>query len=295
MKTRTLIFSISALLLCCTACTDKQLGAQYDGEAGLAFASSVLNVEVSEEDGGQILVPVSRGSLSVEQAELSLEFENADSVWVDKDPAGLFSLVAKRVLFMDGSYTAYAQIHFTGLDDMGIGTKYRMRLNIGGNLSPSGRGSVIITASRKLTFDYLGKCSWQDICLFDNTYQADIYRAREAEIYRVADPYSEGLVAEEFAQNGWMGTPDEFVQFSVRSDGSVYYEPFCIGMNVQGKYPAYAYYPSEYLWGKDFSMYDAQNRKISDKEIQLYPVYCLPSMSYGFLNDGAYPITITLP
>ncbi len=294
MKTRTLIFSISALLLCC-ACTDSQLGTEYDGEAGLAFASSVLNVEVSEEDGGQILVPVSRGSLSVDQAELSLEFENADSVWVDKDPAGLFSLVAKRVLFMDGSYTAYAQIHFTDLDDMGIGTKYRMRLNIKGNLSPSGRGSVIITASRKLTFDYLGKCTWLDICLFENSYQADIYRAREAEIYRVADPYSEGLVAEEFALNGWMGTPDEYVQFSVRSDGSVHYEPFCTGMNVQGKYPAYGYYPSEYQWGKDFSMYDKQNRKISDKEIQLYPVYCLPTMSYGFLNDGAYPITITLP
>ncbi len=294
MKIRTLIFSISALLLC-SACTDSQMGTEYSGQAGLAFASSVINAEVGEEDGGQILVPINRGGMAVEQAELSLEFEDGNSQWVEKDPAGIFSLVAKRVLFMDGSYTAYAQIHFTDLDQMGIGTKYRMRLSINGSLSPSGRGSVIVTASRKLTFDYLGKCSWLDICLFEKSYQADIYRAREAEIYRVADPYSEGLVAEEYAQNGWMGTPDEFVQFSVKSDGSVYYEPFCTGMNVQGKYPAYGYYPTEYIWGKDFSMYAERNRKISDREIQLYPVYCLPAMSYGFLNDGAYPVTVTLP
>ena len=66
-------------------------------------------------------------------------------------------------------------------------------------------------------------------------------------------------------------------------------------MKVQGKYLAYAYYPSEYQWGKDFSQYASENRRISEKELQLYPVYCLPDFQYGFLNDGAYRLTVTLP
>ena len=301
MKTRTLIYSVSAavLSLLCLSCSKDQVSTLYEGSSGLAFASTVLNTELSSGDANQILVPVYRGTEDVFQADLSLEFETTDasggSTWVESDPAGIFSLIARRVLFADGSHVAYAQIRFSDIDKLGIDTKYRMRLSIKDNLSPSQKGSVVITASRKLNFKYLGKCTWTDRCLFDGSYQADIYKAEEADIYRVMDPYSEGLTAEEYAENGWAGTPSEYVQFSVRSDGSIYYEPFCTGMKVQGKYLAYAYYPSEYQWGKDFSQYASENRRISDKELQLYPVYCLPDFQYGFLNDGAYKLTVLLP
>lgn len=301
MKTRTLISSVSAVLLSllCLSCSKDQASTLYEGDSGLAFASSVLNTELSAEDANQILVPVYRGTQDVFQADLSLEFETKDAsgkaVWVESDPAGIFSLIARRVLFADDSYVAYAQIRFTDINKLGVDTKYRMRLSIKDNLSPSQKGSVVITANRKLNFKRLGKCTWTDRCVFDNSYQADIYKAEEADIYRVMDPYSEGLTVEEYAENGWAGTPSEYVQFSVRPDGSIYFEPFCTGMKVQGKYPAYAYFPSEYKWGKDFSQFAADNRQISDKEFQLYPVYCLPDFQYGFLNDGAYRLTILLP
>ena len=109
------------------------------------------------------------------------------------------------------------------------------------------------------------------------------------------DPYTEGLIKEEYAENGWMGTPAPYVQFAVDANGQITYEPFCTGMMVNAKYTAYAYYPGEYIWGKDFSEYNKENKKLSDKVLQLYPVYCLPEYQYGFLNDGAYPLTVTLP
>lgn len=301
--TRTHIASVSAsllLALVCLSCSKEQKGELYQWESGLAFGSSVLNVELSADDENQILVPVYRGSESVDIAVLTLQFDasekgGASAEWVDSDPAGIFSLIARRLIFADGSYTAYAQIRFNSLDKMGIGKKYRMRLSLGdGTLSPSEKGEVVITASRRLTFKSIGTCLWTDRCVFDGTYEAEVYKAEEAEIYRVMDPYTEGLRAEDYADSGWLGTPSEYVQFTVRDDGSIYYEPFCTGMNVQGKYPAYAYYPSEYQWGKDFSSFDAMNKKISDKEFQLYPVYCLPSFQYGFLNDGAYQLTMVL-
>lgn len=300
MKTRILTGSFSllwAIVLSFVAlsCSDEQIGTIYEGESSFAFNSGVLNAELGASDMNQILVPISRGSFDESMAELKLEFENAQGEWVDSDPEGLFSLVAKRVLFADGSYSANAQIHYSDLNKLGIGKKYRMRLTILGELSPSQRGSVVITASRKLTFTLLGKCEWTDVCLFDGTYSADIYKAEEAAIYRVSDPYSEGLVAEEYADAGWMGTPSEFVQFQVLDDGSIVYEPFCTGMKVQGRYLAWAYYPGEYQWGKDFSSFNSRNRQLSEKVFQLYPVYCLPDFQYGFLNEGAYPLTIVLP
>lgn len=302
MKIRTLISSVSSSLLAlllCLSCSKDQVSTVYEGVSGLAFGSSVLNAELSAEDANQILVPVYRGTEDVFQADLSLEFEttgeSGETEWVDSDPAGIFSLIARRVLFADGSRVAYAQIRFNDIDKLGIDTKYRMRLSIKDNLSPSEKGSVVITAKRKLNFKYLGKCTWTDRCLFDGSYSSDVYKAEEADIYRVMDPYSEGLTAEEYAENGWAGTPSEYVQLAVRADGSIYYEPFCTGMKVQGKYLAYAYYPSEYQWGKDFSQYASENRRISEKELQLYPVYCLPDFQYGFLNDGAYKLTVTLP
>ena len=40
----------------------------------------------------------------------------------------------------------------------------------------------------------------------------DIYKAAEADIYRVMDPYTKGLIAEEYAANGFMDTPPAYVE-----------------------------------------------------------------------------------
>lgn len=283
------------------SCSDENIRTIYDGieDGGFAFGSLVLNLEATPEDGNEILVPVYRSNTSINMAEISFEYDCAESTsstpdWKEADPNAIFSLTTKKVIFADNSYSAYARVRYTDITALAPMMKYRIRLKIKSELSPSDKGEVVITASRKLTFEPIGKCMWHDLCLFEHAYEADIYKAAEGEIYRVMDPYTPGLLAEDYAKEGWMQNPPEYVQFICDKDGYITYEPFKTGMMVNGLYMAYAYYPGEYQWGKDFSDFNKENRKISDKEFQLYPVYCLPDYQYGFLNDGAYKLTVTL-
>lgn len=291
------IFAAVAALLCAVSCDTEQIGALYDGPAGFSFASGVMNVEVSAEDQGMILIPVYRGGFDVNGAAIGFSYDvsepDADEpVWVDADPDGLFSLTSKNVIFADGLNTAYAQIRLADLNRMGVTDKYRMRLTIKEGISPSEKGEIVVTVSRKLTFRKFGDCSYFDHMIFENPYRVEIFKADEGEIYRVMDPYKEGLVAEDFAAQGWMGATPEYVQFICDDQGHITFEEFQVGMLLEATHMTWAYYPSDYKWGKDFSEYDAKNLKLSDKHFQLYAVYCLPTFKYGFLNEGASLIDI---
>lgn len=290
------IFALSILV----ACTGELKSTLYEGDSGFAFAAPVLNVEAVASDNGQVVIPVFRGNEGdVPFVELSFEYDAApegssESQWVPADPDGRFSLVSNTVLFADGLYKSNAYVRYGDISHLGIGKKYKFRLKLMYGLSPAEVSTVVVTVSRKLTFKHLGTCEYFDYCIFEKAYPAEIYKAEEADIYRVMDPYTAGLVAEDYASAGWLGTPDPYVQFTVDENNSIYFEPFNTGMMVNGKYTAFAYFPSEYQWGKDFSEFDTENKKISDSEFQLYAVYCLPSYQYGFLNDGAYKVTIKL-
>lgn len=298
MKKRFVLITASVSAILC-GCDQNVYKATYHGDSGFGFGSGVLNVEVSDEDRNRISVPIYRGSEEYDMVSIGFEYDISEEgasepEWSPEDPDGVFSLTTSNVVFADGANTASALVRFNDLNSLGVTDKYRIRLTLKGDVSPSGRSQVIITVSRKLTFELLGQCDYFDACLFNDSYQTEIYKAREAEIYRVSDPYTEGLMAEDYAANGWMGSPSEFVEFSVDEEGFITYEPFNTGMLVEGKNSAWGYYPSTYVWGKDFSEFDSENRKLSDTVFQLYPVYCLPDFQYGFLNDGAYPVTITL-
>lgn len=299
------LYTVLAILIAASSCSDKNIGPIYTGEPGFGFASTVLNIEAAPEDGNRILVPIHRGSLDINMAEISFDYNVSGSTssepeWSPEDPASVFSLTTERVIFPDGAYTAYAQIRYTSLEDMTPTGKYSMRLTIKNNASASGQNQVIITAGRKLTFESLGKCDWHDSCLFTDTYETEMFKAREGNIYRVTDPYSEGLVAEDYAAEGLMQNPPEYVEFYCDDEGNITYEPFKTGMLVpvgnEGLFMAYGYYPSDYLpaWGADFSEYDKENRRISETVFQLYPVYCLPDFRHGYLDPGVFKLTITL-
>lgn len=293
---------IIASLLTLTSCDKEQSGAVYEGDSGFAFAAGVLNVETVSEDDGKVLVPVFRGDKSFNGVQVSFEFDTSEGgasepVWESEDPEGIFSLTSQRAVFADNSFSTNIQVRYKDIESLNPNRKYRMRLTLKDSLSPSGRGSVIVTVSRKLSFEKYGDATYMDYCMFDNAYDVELYKAKEADIFRVIDPYSKGLVAEEYAAEGLMQTPPEYVQFSCDPDGHIYFEPFTTGMLVPtgaeaGKCMTWVYYPGEYKWGKDFSLFDADNKRLSDKEFQLYGVYCLPDLSYGFLNEGCYKIEI---
>ena len=281
------------------ACDKGETGALYEGDSGFAFASSVLYAEVSTEDAGILEIPVYRGADGeAERAGIEFHYDSAPSdapepVWVESDPAGVFSLLTPNVTFAENSCEALVRVRFGDSNKLRTSNKYRMKLDITGGVSPSERSSVIVTVTKKLVFEKYGDCTYYDECIFENAYETEIYKAQGEEIYRVMDPYREGLVAEEYAAEGWMGTPPDYVEFTCEGD-HITFKEFPTGMLFNKQHMSYAYYPSKYIWGRDFSKYDAKNKKLNDKHFQLYAVYCLPTFQYGYMNDGIYMIDIVV-
>lgn len=289
----------AALLAVLCSCDKENVGAIYEGESGFAFASSVIYAEVSAEDKGTLEIPVYRGvDGAADQAFISFQYDTAPAdasspEWTDADPAGVFSLATPKVTFAENSCEAKVRVRFSDLNRLRTSGKYRMKLEITDGLSPSKRNSVILTVTKKLVFEKYGDCTYYDECIFENAYETEIFKAQGEEIYRVTDPYHEGLVAEEYAAVGWMGSTPDYVEFTCEGN-HITFKEFPTGMLLNGKYMSYAYYPSDYIWGRDFSKYDAKNLKLDDKHFQLYAVYCLPSFQYGFMNDGIYRIDIVV-
>lgn len=287
--------SVAAMAL--LSCTRENEGALYDGESGFAFASNVLYAEVSSDDKGTLEIPVYRGvNGTAQQAHVSFKYDTAPQdastpVWEDADPNDVFSLVSSKVTFSPNSCKALVRLRFSDTGKLKTSVKYRMRLDIIDGVSPSGRSTITVTVTKKLVFKKYGDCDYFDECIFEKAYGTEIYKADGEEIYRVMDPYREGLVAEEYAANGWMGSTPDYVEFHCEGNHIIFNE-FPTGMLFNGKYMAYAYFPSDYKWGRDFSKYDAHNLKLDDKHFQLYAVYCLPSFQYGYMNDGIYKIDI---
>jgi len=298
-RTKLLHSALICALLCVVSCDRDNVGAVYEGESGFAFASSVLYAEVSGEDGGVLEVPIYRGADGqAAQAKISFQYDAAssdssDPQWEDADPAGIFTLSTSKVTFAENSCEAKVRIRFGDSAKLRTSTKYRMRLLIDDGVSPSQRSSVIVTVTKKLVFQKYGDCTYYDECIFEDAYETEIYKAEGEEIYRVMDPYHEGLVVEEYAAEGWMGDTPDYIEFTCEGNHIVFKE-FPTGMLFNKKHMAYAYYPSDYQWGRDFSKYDALNLKLDDKHFQLYAVYCLPSFQYGYMNDGAYMIDINV-
>lgn len=281
------------------SCEKGEVGTKYEGDSGFAFASSVLYAEVSADDAGILEIPVYRGADGqAERASIGFHYDSAPSdasepVWVDDDPSGVFSLLTPNVTFAENSCEAVVRVRFGDSNKLRTSNKYRMKLDIKEGVSPSQRSSVIVTVTKKLVFEKYGDCTYYDECIFENAYETEIYKAQGEEIYRVMDPYREGLVAEEYAAEGWMGSPPDYVEFTCEGD-HITFKEFPTGMLFNKQHMSYAYYPSDYIWGRDFSKYDAKNKKLNDKHFQLYAVYCLPTFQYGYMNDGIYMIDIVV-
>lgn len=291
------IICLAATLLLIAGCNKDNIGTVYSGNSGFAFAAGVLYAEVSDDDKGTLEIPIYRGiSGSTQQASIKFQYDASPSgsstpEWKDADPAGIFSLTSSKATFAENSCESKVHVRFGDIAKLKVSEKYRFKLDIVEGSSPALRNSVVVTVSKKLIFEKYGDCSWFDECIFEKAYDTEIYKAVGEDIYRVLDPYSEGLVAEEYAALGWMGQTPDYVEFTVTGD-KITFSEFPTGMLVNAKYMAYAYYPGDYIWGRDFSKYNDKCKKLSDKHFQLYAVYCLPEFQYGYLNDGIYKIDI---
>ena len=303
-----LLYVLPLVALLFVSCDKGNIGPLYEKgtseEAGISFNSSVLSIHLPV-GSTYFDVPVVRGDISVQTATVKFSFDTtytgsaADSLWVDEDPDGIFSLSASRVVFRDETLTSYARINVSDIEKMSPSMKYKMRLSLKGREDDFRNSVVTISVSRLLDFSYYCDCMFLDNCIFENSYRCKLYKAEGCEVYRLMDPYSEGLQKEEYYENSCAANPPAYVEFSCDAlTGLVSYEPFYTGMLVPTGatvLKAYAYHPASYKtsWGRDFSAKIVENYKVSDGCFHLCPVYCLPDLSYGYLNEGAYELIIT--
>lgn len=273
------------------SCDDKVRSKLFTGESGFSFKSTVLNVECDEKDNGVIKIPIYRGNTDNNTVNIECLYYNKETKeYEDTDCEHLFNFTTHRVIFTDNSNVAYAQIQFRDLESLGIDVKHKLKLIIKNNVSPSNISEQNITVNRKLTFELLGKCETFITFLFYEKYKSEIYKAKEADIYRLMDPFSEGLLKEDFVSEGWAAKPDPYIQIQSNPDSSVYYVPFFTGMMFEGKRKVYGCYPDEYK-EFDYTEFNKQNKWIDNKTIQLYTVFYVPQ--YGRFECS--PIIISLP
>ena len=282
------VLTITLLISC-----DKQvLGPVLDQASGFSFAAPVLNMETDPSDDNILRIPLYRTASADEMASIKCDFYDPEAdEYVPADPEGRFRLATSRVIFLDDARTRYVQVSYSSIDDFGMTDKYSFRLSIDSAVTPGGYATTVVTVNRRLTFDSLGIGTIYDDFLFFDTYEVEILKAREAEIYRVMHPFDEGLVAEDYVKNGWYTTPSEYVQIEVKPNGEIRFDEFANGMYFQKKYKVYGVNPPERKEHLEADCSAFSNSWLNSKMISLYPFYYIKG--YGFFD--CFPMIITLP
>lgn len=276
------------------SCNDANMGTLYDlktNGTGFSFAAPVLNMETSAEDDNTLRIPLYRTEQSGDMVNITFEiYDKQSEKWVSTDPDNMFRLATSRVFFVDNATTSYAQVTYQSLEALGLITKHQFRLNITDPMKPGGIKTVAVTVNRKLTYEYLGVGTCYDEFLFYQTYNVNIYKAREAEVYRVMDPFSEGLVAEDYVKNGWSCTPSAYVQIDGQADGTLHFEEFRNGMYFQKMYYVYGIHPDDRTEGLDYDASKFTSKWTGAKEMTLYPFYYIKN--YGYFECKIMVVTL---
>lgn len=294
MKLKYYIVALTAAISVLSGCDQNVDGTLFDesNKTGFSFAGTVLYMETSAEDDGILRIPIYRVASSGNTVNISFEVFNADSnKYLDSDPTRLLRLATSRVMFADGQNTSYVQVTYSSLEALGLTTKHQFRLNITDDMYPGGVKSVAVTVNRKLTYELLGKGTCFDEFLFYETYTVDIYKAAEAKVYRVMDPFSEGLAAEDYVAGGWYCTPSAYVQIDERADGTLHFDEFRNGMFFQKRYYVYGIHPDDRTENTDVDLTKFVSRWTGEKQMTLYPFYYIKN--YGHFE--CKQMVITLP
>ena len=285
-----LIATLAAALL--AGCDKQVLGSVLEQATGFSFAAPVLNMETDPSDDNILRIPLFRTASAEEMASIKCEFyDPATEKYVTADPEGRFRLATTRVMFLDDARTGYVQVGYSSLDDFGMTDKYSFRLTVDAPVTPGGYATTMVTVNRRLTFESVGTGTFYDEFLFYETYDVEILKAREAEIYRVMHPFDEGLVAEDYVKNGWYTTPSEFIQIEVKPSGEIRFDEFVNGMYFQKKYTVYGINPPERKEHLEADCSAFSNSWIDNKTLCLYPFYYIKG--YGYFD--CFPMIISLP
>jgi hypothetical protein len=110
---------------------------------------------------------------------------------------------------VEEGYDVYKSIRIAVLDE--------------GQTSPYGNSVYTFTAGIPAPWETLGKASFTDAWMFEDTYQVDLQQHMlDPSRYRLIDPYTEGLEEEGYIPDYNRGNQSPYLEFKILPAGSVY-------------------------------------------------------------------------
>ncbi len=178
-----LIFAASMVF---TSCDTDVEGVVYTPETTeYSFASTQQISQLTKDDQGVMKVPVYRNSA---EDESSIELD----VQMSEATGKIFSLETSVLSFKKGETMTYAEFNFGSIDKLGAVDKYKIQLSIEEkSVSSSGTRTIMIQASRKLTWENYGTGVYTSQ-LFNQSWKQSIEKAAEGNIFRLPDCITEG-------------------------------------------------------------------------------------------------------
>ena len=197
------------------------------------------------------------------------------------------------ITFEAGKASAEYVIRF---NDLIIGESYTATIALPDSLtSVSGNTSCAVSISLNYNWISLGTGKFIDDFILGEEYDVEILQAEGFPIYRIMNPYTQGLAdalaAGDLAPEK-VGKPASYIEISVDEDGLVYYDYFATGYLYSGTDMVYALHPSEAY--EDPAMWQ-HNCEIEEGVFQLAPYYYMFGLGGWDYTQEDGIIVITLP
>ncbi len=312
----------------------KIFGTALLAAAAVALSSCTEEVEYTPADpvdGPQVYFsPDSPSTVELSSVESSFDVtilratqDEAVSFTLEvSDPSGLFT-IPTAVSFASGQTTATLTIGYSyNEDDFPFDTYYDITIAIpDGYNTPYGLNEYDFAAGVPGPWTSLGMCTFNDYFFFEDTYQVEIFQNDlNPNQFRLEYPYAEGLVAEEYVDDGDQYDGDQYLVLTVLQPGDVVPNGVTITESDLVNYDTYnpGWYYSSYdsyvvlYYPYYFSGYETEdmwehNRVLSYQDpdadgnvlpaqIQLAPFFYLPDYGGGW-NYSQYDevVVITFP
>ncbi len=179
MKKIAYYISLLSIILFATSCSEEWTKYETDGSFEATFPSTIVNFELVSADNGQITIEMWRGN-SINAASIPVTITGDTDVFIAEK---------QQFDFEAGSSKAYLTFTYPDINTMDVKAfKLNVSITNSEDVSVSGRASMQITAQRKLTFESLGTGSFTSE-LFGDSWPVDVYKAQEADYYRIANCY----------------------------------------------------------------------------------------------------------
>ena len=237
----------------------------------LAFTACCDDVEYSPADkpvNAQVYFPTTNGAtvdLSKDKTSFDVTLmraktDEAITVPITATGDGSFFTIPTSVSFAQGVDKAVLSISYNP-ESLEYDAYSEIKLTIGDEsaTTPYGMAQYVFKAGIPAPWTSLGKATFSDAFLFANKYSVELQRNDlNPSLYRLVDPYSEGLTKEGFTSNG---DQSPYVEFTLLKPGDkigdvtitmedlVYFPYYCTGFfNTSNDYNTNvdAHHPSDF-------------------------------------------------